>query len=125
MEIETRTLSDEAFDEVLERFALVDDGLVLRSELARPVEPDEVLDRYTFTGLVEALRSDEFEESALETAAELEIEEPLHSEDEAWVAVRAFYAERACLLLRVGEGEEFIIGHEVAARLGLLGPDAP
>lgn len=122
MDIETVAVTDERFDGALARFALVDDRLVGRDELGREPDEDEELDRYGFTGLVEAVRSEEFEEDPRETAAELELEGPFASEDEAWAAIKRFYADRACLLLRVGAAEEFVVGREIARRLGLLEP---
>jgi hypothetical protein len=113
-------LDDERFDAALERFALVEDELIERSALGREPEEDEVLDRYAFTGLVEALRSEEFEEDPFEAAQDLELEGPYASEEEAWQAVQDFYAERACVLLQVGDSEQFIVGEEIARRLGLL-----
>jgi hypothetical protein len=120
VEIETLEVSDEAFDAALSRFAFVDESLVSRAALGRAPEPGEVLDRYGFTAVVEALRSEEFDEDPLETVQDLELDGPFADEDAAWDAVKAFYADRACVLLRVGEGEEFIVGREVAERLGLL-----
>ena len=119
MEPETVTLDDDAFDAALARFALVDDALVKVADIGRPLEPGEALDRYNFTGLCEALRSDEFEEDPLETVRDLELDGDFADEDAAWAAVKAFYAERACVLLRVGAAEEFIVGREIAERLGL------
>jgi len=113
-------VDDDSFDAALERFALVEDELVERASLGREPDEDEVLDRYAFTGLVEALRSEEFEEDPLDTVQDLELEGPFATPDDAWEAVKDFYAERACLLLTVGEGEEFIVGEEIARRLGLL-----
>jgi hypothetical protein len=54
------------------------------------------------------------------TAAELEIEGEFASEDDAWEAIKDFYTSRGCVLLIVGEAEEFIVGREVVAHLGLL-----
>ncbi|HEX2865105.1 MAG TPA: hypothetical protein VHN99_11095 [Deinococcales bacterium] len=112
-------VSDEAFDEALARFAVVDDQIVPRGSLGRPVERDEELSRYAFTGYVEALRSDEFDESALDTVQDLELEGRFETEDDAWEAVKRFYATRDLALLRVGEGEWFVVGPELLERLGL------
>ncbi|HWG85008.1 MAG TPA: hypothetical protein VNT60_05965 [Deinococcales bacterium] len=120
MPIAVLAVDDDSFDAALERFALVEDELVERASLGREPDEDEVLDRYAFTGLVEALRSEEFEEDPLDTVQDLELEGPFATPDDAWEAVKDFYAERACLLLTVGEGEEFIVGEEIARRLGLL-----
>lgn len=119
-DIQTVAVTDERFDDALERLALVDDRLVERAELGREPDEDELLDRYAFTGLVEAVRSEEFEEDPLETALELELEGPFANEDEAWEAIKRFYADRACVLLRVGDAEELVVGREIVARLGLL-----
>jgi hypothetical protein len=118
--IETLHVTDETFDDALERFAVIDETLVLKTDVKRPLKDDEPLDRYAFTAFVEALRSDEFDESPFSTAADLELEREFHSEDDAWNAILDFYAARACLLLIVGETEEFIVGREIAVRLGLL-----
>ena len=81
MPIETLSVSDDAFDAALERFAVVSEMLVLKTDLGREPERKEILDRYAFTAFVEALRSDEFDENPFETAAELELER----EFESWV----------------------------------------
>ncbi|NJK45576.1 MAG: hypothetical protein HC933_16040 [Pleurocapsa sp. SU_196_0] len=118
--IETLHVTDETFDDALERFAVIDETLVLKTDVKRPLKEDEPLDRYGFTAFVEALRSDEFTESPFDIAADLELEREFHSEDDAWNAILDFYAARACVLLIVGETEEFIVGREIAVRLGLL-----
>jgi hypothetical protein len=120
--IETLHLSDDTFDSALERFAVIEESLVLKTELNRELEDDEILDRYAFTGFIEALRSDEFEESPFDTAADLELEREFASEDDAWNAIKDFYAARACVLLIVEETEQFIVGHEIAVKLGFLEP---
>jgi hypothetical protein len=120
MPIETLHLSDDAFDTALERFAVVDESLELKEALNRPLERKEILDRYAFTAFVEALRSDDFEEDPFMTAVELELEQEFDSEDSAWEAIKEFYSSRGCLLLIVGEREEFIVGREVLTHLGLL-----
>ena len=108
MPIETLRVTDEAFDAALERFAVVDEMLTLKSALGREPERKEILDRYGFTAFAEALRSDEFEENPFETASELELEREFDSEDDAWDAILEFYASRDCVLLLVGEFEEFL-----------------
>jgi hypothetical protein len=120
MPIETLQVSDETFDGVLERFAVVDESLELKETLNRPLEKKEILDRYAFTAFVEALRSEDFEEDPFMTAAELELEQEFDSENSAWEAIKEFYASRGCLVLIVGESEEFIVGREVLSHLGLL-----
>ena len=124
MEIESRRLSDEFFDAALERFAVIDDAIVERAALGREPDRDEVLDRFAFTAFVEALRSEEFDEDPFDTVQDLELDGPFADEGAAWAAVKAFYADRDCVLLLVGEAEEFIVGREVARRLGLLGEGA-
>lgn len=118
--IETVRVTDAAFDEALTRFALIDDQLVSVAALGRTLERDEELSRYAFTGLCEALRSEEFEEDPFETVQDLELEQTFTDEDDAWEAIKDFYAERACVLLHVGDAEEFIVGREIVMRLGLL-----
>ena len=118
--IETISVSDETFDAALVRFGFIDESLVSIQELGRTLERDEKLDRYVFTGLCEALRSEEFEEDPLETVQDLELEQVFASEDDAWDAIKAFYTERACVLLHVGDAEEFIVGREIALKLGFV-----
>jgi hypothetical protein len=113
-------VSDTDFDAALDRFAVVDEQLIAKTDLGRELEPKEELTRYAFTGFVEALRSEEFDEDPLETVEDLELPGVYESEDEAWNAVKAFYAERACVLLRVAEAEEFVVGDEIVAKLGFL-----
>lgn len=117
--IETIQVSNAAFDQALSTFALIDEQLVPVTELGRALEPDEQLTRYAFTGLCEALRSEEFEEDPFETAQDLELETTFTDEDDAWDAIKDFYAERGCVLLHVGDAEEFIVGREIIMRLGL------
>ena len=119
MPIETLRVTDDAFDTALERFAVIDEMLVLKTELGREPERKELLDRYGFTAFAEALRSDEFDEDPYETAAELELAQEFDSEDAAWDAILEFYASRDCVLLVVGEFEEFVVGREIVATLGL------
>ena len=118
--IETIRVSDETFDATLARFGFIDESLVSIQELGRKLERDEKLDRYVFTGLCEALRSEEFDEDPLETVQDLELEQVFATEDDAWDAIKDFYSERACVLLRVGDMEEFIVGREIALKLGLI-----
>ncbi len=119
MQIETLSVTDDAFDAALERFAVVDEMLTPKADLGREPERKELLDRYGFTAFVEALRSDEFDENPFETAAELELEREFESEEDAWDAILEFYASRDCVLLIVGEFEEFVVGREIVATLGL------
>jgi hypothetical protein len=113
-------VSDTDFDAALDRFAVIDEQLISRADVGRDLERDEVLTRYAFTGFVEALRSEEFDEDPLETVEDLELPGVYESDDEAWNAIKAFYAERACVLLRVAEAEEFIVGDEIVDKLGFL-----
>jgi hypothetical protein len=119
MEIRTMRVSDEVFDAALERFVVVGEQLKLKTELSRAPKDDEILDRYAFTAFVEALRSEEFFEDPFETVLDLELTQQFESEDAAWEAILDFYSERACTLLVVGESEEFIVGDELLATLGL------
>ena len=52
--IQTIQVSDNTFDDTLERFAWVDEQLISRVSMGRVLERKEVLDRYTFTSLCEA-----------------------------------------------------------------------
>ena len=63
--IESVTVSNASFDDALGRFAWVDEQLILKTALGRALERDEILDRYAFTALCEALRSEEFFEDPL------------------------------------------------------------
>ena len=117
--IETIRVDDATFDDALARFAWVDEQLIPKTELGRAPDRNEHLDRYAFTALCEALRSEEFDEDPFETIGDLELPGVFTDEDDAWNAIKAFYAERACVLLHVGDAEEFIVGREIAARLGL------
>ncbi len=119
MPIQTLRVSDTTFDAALEPFAVVGDQLKLKTELSREPKDDEILDRYAFTAFVEALRSEEFDEDPLETVLDLELTQHFASDDEAWEAIKDFYADRACTLLIVGESEEFIVGDELLGTLGL------
>jgi hypothetical protein len=121
MKIQIIFVSDEVFDAALARFAFIDEVLIEKSGIVgQKIKKDEHLDRYQFTSLVEALRSEEFGEDALETVQDLELPDVFESEDAAWEAVKEFYADRDCVSLHVGDAEEFIVGREIAARLGLL-----
>ena len=119
MKIKILHVTDSVFDAALEPFAMIGEELKRKSELSRAAKADEALDRYAFTGLVEALKSQEFEENPLETVLDLEITQPFESEEAAWEAIKSFYAERACTLLIVGQTEEFIVGDELLETLGL------
>jgi hypothetical protein len=121
MPIETLRLSDPDFDAALERYAVVDETLVPKTELGREPESDEILDRYAFTAFVEAVRSEEFEEDPFLTANELELMREFNSADDAWRAIVEFYASRDCVLLEVGgDTEQFVVGREIARRFGWL-----
>ncbi len=120
MAIQTLVVDDQTFDAALEFFAVVGDQLKLKSEMSRAAKDDEALDRYAFTAFVEALKSEEFSEDPLETVLDLEMFEPFESEEAAWEAIKDFYSERACTLLQVGHGEEFIVGDELLHSLGLV-----
>jgi hypothetical protein len=121
MKIQVIPVGDEVFDAALGRFAFIDEALIEKSSLeGQKIKKDEILDRYQFTSLVEALRSEEFGEDALETVQDLELPDVFESEDAAWEAVKEFYADRDCVLLHVGDAENFIVGREIASRLGLL-----
>ncbi len=119
-EIQTIELTDEAFDNALAKFALVKDELVLLTETKKKPDKDELMDRYNFTSLCEAMNSQEFEDDAVQTAQDLELAQSFDDETDAWQAIQDFYAARACVLLQVGDGEEFIVGEEIAKRFGWL-----
>ena len=85
-------------------------------------EKDEVVDEYVFSAHVEALRSEGIDEDVWDALQDLELE--AESEQEAWDRIKAFYASRGCVLVRV-EDDEYVLGEELAERLGLRAGDRP
>ena len=87
---------------------------------------DEAVDAYALSAHAEAFYSQEIEAEVWETLADLELEAA--SEEDAWAMIRAFYLERGCVLVRVGEEdgpdlpderEEWLFDEELARRLEL------
>lgn len=78
---------------------------------------DEAVDEYVFSGHVEALHSEDIDGDVWGTLADLDLTAP--SEERAWEQIKAFYLERGCVLLRV-DGDEYLVGEELAGRLGML-----
>ena len=77
---------------------------------------DERVDAYVFSGHVEALNSEDIDGDLWGTLADLDLTAP--DEARAWQEIKTFYLERGCVLLRV-EGDEYLIGEELAGRLGM------
>ncbi|AFZ68663.1 hypothetical protein [Deinococcus peraridilitoris] len=94
-----------------ERLAILPAGMTAVS--------DEVVDEYTFSAHVEALRSEGIDGDVWGTLDDLELQAP--DEDEAWERIKAFYAARGCVLLRVGP-DEYVLAEDLARRLGLPTP---
>ncbi|WP_027480447.1 hypothetical protein [Deinococcus pimensis] len=111
------TLTRDQFETFLSGLAQRDDRLVKLAPGERAA-PDETVDAYAFSAYVEALRADDIDGDVWGTLEDLELEAP--DEDAAWDAIKAFYLPRACVLLRV-DGDEFVVGEELARRLGLPG----
>lgn len=109
-------LSPDDFQAFLRGLREHDDRLERLAPGERPAE-DEVVDAYVFSGHVEALNAADIDEDVWETLDDLDLN--ARDEAEAWRKIKAWYAERDCVLLRVG-ADEYIVGQEVARRLGLL-----
>jgi hypothetical protein len=78
----------------------------------------EKVDAYVLSGHAEALLSEEFDGDVWDTLAD--IDEDAADEAEAWAKIKAFYLDRGNVLLRLGEGEEWIFEEALARRLGLM-----
>ncbi|MCD0158777.1 MULTISPECIES: hypothetical protein [unclassified Deinococcus] len=114
------TLSAGQWDALLESLFERDDRLDLRRE-GETYRRDEVVDAYVMSGHAEALRSADVDGDVWGTLED--IEETADTEEEAWEKIVAFYLGRECVLVRVQdteEPEEWILGQELARRLGLL-----
>ncbi len=109
--------SEDAFGRFLSGLRERDDRLERLGPGEAPSK-DEAVDEYVFSGHVEALRSESIDGDVWGTLADLDLTAP--SEERAWELIKAFYLERGCVLLRVGE-DEYLIGEELAGRLGMLG----
>lgn len=113
---QTLTLSRAELDQLLSSLVERDEKLVFKKDI-KPKKTDEPVDLYVFSGHLEALRSEELDGMLMETIEDLGYE--ARDEDEAWEIIKAFYLPRKCTLLKVDE-DEYIIGTELARRLGLL-----
>ncbi|MBX8465365.1 hypothetical protein [Deinococcus sp. RIT780] len=114
------TLSAGQWDALLDSLFERDDRLDLRRE-GETYRRDEVVDAYVMSGHAEALRSADVDGDVWGTLED--IEETADTEEEAWEKIVAFYLGRECVLVRVQdteEPEEWILGQELARRLGLL-----
>ncbi|GAA5435315.1 hypothetical protein ACMT4L_15100 [Deinococcus sp. A31D244] len=114
------TLSAGQWDALLESLFERDDRLDLRRD-GETYRRDEVVDAYVMSGHAEALRSADVDGDVWGTLED--IEETADTEEEAWEKIVAFYLGRECVLVRVEdteEPEEWVLGQELARRLGLL-----
>ncbi|MGM9320116.1 hypothetical protein [Deinococcus aquaticus] len=114
------TLSAGQWDALLESLFERDDRLDLRRD-GETYRRDEVVDAYVMSGHAEALRSADVDGDVWGTLED--IEETADTEEEAWERIVAFYLGRECVLVRVEdteEPEEWVLGQELARRLGLL-----
>lgn len=109
-------LNPETFELFLGGLCERDERLDRRPEGEAPV-PEEAVDEYVFSAHVEALRSEQIEGDLWGTLDDLELQ--AGDEEEAWERIKAFYASRGCVLLRVGS-DEYLLGEELARRLGVL-----
>ncbi|WP_291429949.1 hypothetical protein [Deinococcus sp.] len=115
------TLSAGQWNALLESLFERDDRLDRRRD-GETYRRDEVVDAYVMSGHAEALRSAEVDGDVWGTLED--IEETADTEEEAWEKIVAFYLSRECVLVRVEgteEPEEWVLGQELARRLGLLG----
>jgi hypothetical protein len=111
-------LSPEDFAALLERLYERDDRLDFRRS-GETYPRSEKVDAYVLSGHAEALLSEEFDGDVWDTLAD--IDEEAADEAEAWAKIKAFYLDRGNVLLRLGEGEEWIFEEALARRLGLVG----
>ena len=114
------TLSAGQWDALLESLFERDDRLDLRRD-GETYRRDEVVDAYVMSGHAEALRSADVDGDVWGTLED--IEETADTEEEAWEKIVAFYLGRECVLVRMEdteEPEEWVLGQELARRLGLL-----
>ncbi|GGR49083.1 hypothetical protein GCM10008959_07850 [Deinococcus seoulensis] len=114
------TLSAGQWDAFLDSLFERDERLDLRQE-GESYRRDEAVDAYVLSGHAEALRSADVDGDVWGTLED--IEETADTEDEAWEKIVAFYLGRECVLVRVEdteEPEEWVLGRELARRLGLL-----
>lgn len=109
-------LTPEQFERFLGELHERDERLDLLPKGAAP-EPDEAVDEYVFSAHVEALRSEHIDGDIWGTLDDLELQ--ANDEQEGWERVKAFYESRGCVLLRVAD-DEYLLGEELARRLGLL-----
>ncbi|GGJ22490.1 hypothetical protein [Deinococcus roseus] len=116
MEDPVIVLSRQELDTLLSTLIERDEKLLFKKDL-KPTKNDVPVDLYVFSGHLEALRSEELDGMLMEAIEDLGYE--AKDEDEAWEIVKAFYLPRKCTLMRVEE-DEYIIGDELARRLGLL-----
>lgn len=110
-------LTPAQFETFLESLYERDDRLELRTP-GMSVRPDEIVDAYALSAHVEALRTEDIDGDVWDALEDLE--ETARDEEEAWQKVRAFYLDRGCIALRVGEEDEYILTEALARRLHLL-----
>lgn len=105
------------FEQHLSHFYERDEQL-LRREDGVTYPAKEAVDLYAISAYAEALLSEEIDGDLWGTLEDLE--EKAGSEEEAWAKIKRFYTERGCVVLHLGEGEEWIFAPEVLRLLGLL-----
>ncbi|WP_148234919.1 hypothetical protein [Deinococcus maricopensis] len=93
-----------------------DDRLGLRADTTH-VLPSETVDAYVLSGHVEALRTEDIDGDLWDALEDLD--ETAADEDEAWRKIRAFYLDRGCVALHVGD-DEYLLTEALARRLNLL-----
>lgn len=113
-------LTSQAWQDFLAGLYERDDRLELRQS-GETYPRDEAVDAYVFSGHAEALQSAEIDGDLWGTLED--IDETATSDTEAWQKIRAFYAGRDCVLIKItdaSESEEWIITERLAQRLRLL-----
>lgn len=113
-------LTSQAWQDFLAGLYERDDRLELRQS-GETYPRDETVDAYVFSGHAEALQSAEIDGDLWGTLED--IDETATSDTEAWQKIRAFYAGRDCVLIKItdaSESEEWIITERLAQRLRLL-----
>lgn len=111
-------LSRDAFDALLASLRERDDRL----EIGPVEDGDEPVDAYALSAHVEALRAEDIDGDVWGTLEDLEM--TARDEDEAWAKIRAWYLERGCVALFVGDEDgardEYLLAESLARRLKLL-----
>ena len=114
MELE---MTPEAFEALLERLYERDDRLEFRQP-GETYPRSEKVDAYVLSGHAEALLSDDIDGDLWDTLAD--IDEKAGDEAEAWARIKAYYLARDNVVVRLGEGEEWIFSEALARRLEII-----